>query len=146
LDALAPLDLRGKTAGLIHYGERSADLADGLRKRGAAIDEICLYEWKLPEDTSALEQLVRDIIDGGLDAIAVTSQIQIRHLFQIADKIGKHPQLADALNRRIVVAAVGPVCAAALRAFGVVPHVQPAHPKMGPMMIALSDYFELTAR
>jgi hypothetical protein len=24
--------------------------------------------------------------------------------------------------------------------------VQPAHPKMGPMLIALADYFELTAR
>jgi hypothetical protein len=38
------------------------------------------------------------------------------------------------------------VCATALRSFGVIPHVQPSHPKMGPMMIALSDYFELTAR
>jgi hypothetical protein len=24
--------------------------------------------------------------------------------------------------------------------------VQPAHPKMGPMMIALADYYELTGR
>jgi len=24
--------------------------------------------------------------------------------------------------------------------------VQPAHPKMGPMMVALADYFELTGR
>jgi hypothetical protein len=36
------------------------------------------------------------------------------------------------------------VCASALRAYGVVPHVQPSHPKMGPMLIALADYFELT--
>jgi len=36
--------------------------------------------------------------------------------------------------------------ATALRAVGVIPHVQPAHPKMGPMMIALADYYELTER
>ena len=54
--------------------------------------------------------------------------------------------LTDALNAKVVVAAVGPVCASALRSFGVIPHVQPAHPKMGPMMVALADYFELTGR
>jgi uroporphyrinogen-III synthase len=85
-------------------------------------------------------------VDGRVDAVAVTSQIQIRHLFEIADKLGRRDALADALNRKSVVAAVGPVCATALRSFGVIPHVQPSHPKMGPMMIALADYFELTAR
>ncbi len=146
LQALDPVELRGKTVGLVHYGERNDALADGLRKRGATTDEVCLYEWHLPEDVAPLEGLVEDIIDGRVDAIAVTSQIQIRHLFQIADNLGRRSSLADALNKRIVVAAVGPVCAAALRSYGVIPHVQPSHPKMGPMLIALSDYFELTGR
>ncbi len=146
LQALEPVDLRGKHVGLVHYGERTDAAADELKKRGAAVTEICLYEWHLPEDVSALERLVDEIIAGGVDALAVTSQIQIRHLFEIADKRGKRAALADALNRKTVVAAVGPVCATALRGFGVIPHVQPAHPKMGPMMLALSDYFELTAR
>jgi uroporphyrinogen-III synthase len=146
LQALDAVDLKGRTIGLVHYGERTDAASEGLRKRGAALDEICLYEWRLPEDLAPLSRLVGDIIDGKVDAIAVTSQIQIRHLFQVADKLGKHPDLADALNRRTVVAAVGPVCATALRSFGVIPHVQPSHPKMGPMLIALADYFELTAR
>jgi uroporphyrinogen-III synthase len=146
LQALEAVDLLGKTAGLVHYGERNDAAAEGLRKRGATTSEICLYEWRLPEDVAPLTRLVGEIIDGGIDAVAVTSQIQIRHLFQIADSLGRKDALADALNRRTVVAAVGPVCATALRSFGVVPHVQPSHPKMGPMMIALADYFDLTAR
>ena len=146
LQALEAVDVKGKTISLVHYGERNDAAAEGLRKRGATLDEICLYEWHLPEDETALTKLVGDVIDGKVDAIAVTSQIQIRHLFQIADKLGKHADLADALNRKTVVAAVGPVCATALRSFGVIPHVQPSHPKMGPMLIALADYFELTAR
>lgn len=146
LQALEAVDLRGKTIGLVHYGERNDVAAEGLRQRGATIDEICLYEWRLPEDVAPLARLVGEIIDGRIDAIAVTSQIQIRHLFHIADTLDRRDALADALNRRVVVAAVGPVCAAALRSFGVIPHVQPSHPKMGPMMIALADYFDLTAR
>jgi uroporphyrinogen-III synthase len=146
LQALDAVDVKGKTISLVHYGERNEAAAEGLRKRGATLDEICLYEWHLPADDTALTGLVGDIIAGKVDAIAVTSQIQIRHLFQIADKLGKHPDLADALNRKTVVAAVGPVCATALRSFGVIPHVQPSHPKMGPMLLALADYFDLTAR
>ena len=146
LQALDAVDLKGKTISLVHYGERNDAAAEGLRARGATTTEICLYEWRLPEDLTPLTRLVGDIIDGKVDAIAVTSQIQIRHLFQVADKLGQHADLADALNRKTVVAAVGPVCATALRSFGVIPHVQPSHPKMGPMLIALADYFELTAR
>ena len=146
LQALEPADLHGKAVGLVHYGERNDALTTGLGRRGATISELCLYEWRLPEDVAPLEKLVGEIIDGRVDAVAVTSQIQIRHLFEIADKVGRRTDLADALNRKSVVAAVGPVCATALRSFGVIPHVQPSHPKMGPMMIALADYFDLTAR
>ena len=96
--------------------------------------------------STPLERLVGEIIDGRVDAIVITSQIQSRHLFQVAATIGKTRELTEALNARVVVAAVGPVCAAALRSVGVIPHVQPAHPKMGPMMIALADYYELTDR
>ena len=146
LQALESIDLAGKTVALVHYGERNETAAGGLQQRGAILGEICLYEWRLPDDVAPLTRLVDEIIGGRVDALAITSQIQIRHLFQIADIAGKSEALADALNRRVVVAAVGPVCATALRSFGVVPHVQPSHPKMGPMLRALADYFELTAR
>jgi uroporphyrinogen-III synthase len=146
LQALEPVAVAGKTVGFLHYGERNETAADGLRARGAAVDEVCLYEWRLPDDVAPLRRLVGEILDGRIDAIVITSQIQCRHLFQIAAALGKSRELTDALNARVVVAAVGPVCAAALRAVGVIPHVQPAHPKMGPMMVALADYYELTER
>ena len=146
LQALEPLELKSKSIALVHYGERNQHSAEALKGRGAALTEICLYEWRLPDDVVPLQQLVDEILDGKIDALAVTSQIQIRHLFEIADKLAKRSALVDALNRKTIVAAVGPVCAAALRSYGVIPHVQPSHPKMGPMLLALSDYFDLTGR
>jgi uroporphyrinogen-III synthase len=146
LQSLEAIGVTGRRLALVHYGERNETAAGGLRERGASLHEICLYEWRLPDDTAPLERLVEEIIEGKVDAIAVTSQIQIRHVFQIADKLGRRDALIDALGRKVVVAAVGPVCASALRAHGVVPHVQPSHPKMGPMLIALADYFELTGQ
>ena len=144
LDAMAPLDLDGKSVGLVHYGEKNVALAAALAARGAHLEELFLYEWQLPEDVEKLNVLVGEIIDGRVDAIAFTSQIQCRHLFQIAHDLGKSDRLAQALNADVVVAAVGPVCAEALQVLGVTPDVIPSRPKMGPMISALAEYFELT--
>lgn len=144
--ALTENDLNGRAVGLLHYGERSEAVTSAFAHRGAVVEELCLYEWRLPEDTSALETLVSELIAGSMDAIAFTSQIQARHLFEVADRTGRAAALVDALNSRVIVAAIGPVCASALRARGVVPHVMPSHPKMGPLVVALADYLELTGR
>ena len=146
LDALLAIDIDRKAVALLHYGERSSELADALKARGAELEELCLYEWLMPDDVEPLRTLVRELIDGRVDAVAFTSQVQCRHLFQVAAGLGRSDELADALNSRIVVAAIGPVCAAALNTLGVTPRVLPAHPKMGPMVAALADYFELSGR
>ena len=143
LEALAAVDLAGRDVALVHYGERNAALSDALRARGANLDEVCPYEWALPEDIEPLKALVRDPASQ-LDAIALTSQIQVRNLFAVATALGLAPSLAAALNTDIIVAAVGPVCADALKEAGVTPDVQPADPKMGPLLTALADYIELT--
>jgi uroporphyrinogen-III synthase len=140
--ALEPLALEGAGVALLHYGERNAALTDALRARGARLDELCLYEWRLPGSVAPLETLVTEIIDQKVDAVAFTSQIQARHLFQIAAESGRAGELRDALNEKTVVASVGPTCTAALRALGVEAHVEPEHPKMAPMVQALLKHFE----
>lgn len=142
LKVLEHVSLEGIGVALQHYGERNAVLADALLARGARLEEITLYEWLLPDDTGPLKDLVREIVVGRVDAIAFTSQIQIRHLFQIAEGQELREQLADAMNGRIVVASVGPICTTVLHSFGVAPHVVPEHPKMGPMVVELARYIE----
>jgi uroporphyrinogen-III synthase len=145
LDALNAEELQGKGVALLHYGERNLPLASALRERGAALEELCLYEWELPEDVEPLKALVRSLVDGQMDAIALTSQIQWRHLVDVAATLGLASALVDAMRRDVVVAAIGPVCASALNAHGITPDVLPAHPKMGALITALADYIELSA-
>jgi uroporphyrinogen-III synthase len=85
---------------------------------------------------------VHELIDGRVDAIAFTTQIQCRHLFRVAGDMGLCQQLVDALNAKAVVAAVGPICTEVLRFFGVTPDVVPTRPKLGPLMNSLSNYFQ----
>jgi uroporphyrinogen-III synthase len=145
LDGLSGVDLSVKGVALVHYGEPNHVLANELTARGARLEEWCLYEWLLPEDIKPLAALVGRLIDRGVDAIAFTSQIQCRNLFRLAAEVGKSDELVSVLNDHTIVAAIGPVCAAALRAMGITPDVQPAHPKMGALIAALADYVELSA-
>jgi len=141
LDELAKLDLSGQVVGVVHYGERNEMVTEALHERGAKMHELCLYEWLMPEDTSALQRLVTDCIQRYIDAIAFTSQVQVRHLFLIASSMGCEDELATALQRNVVVASVGPTCTAVLQKYGVTPHIVPEHPKMGHLIKALADSF-----
>jgi uroporphyrinogen-III synthase len=144
LQGLAAIELDGRGVLLVHYGERNVAMTDALRARGARLDDVCPYVWALPDDVAPIEAVVRDAIAGRLDAMLFTNQIQCRHLFQIAGAMGLAEPLAASLNGEIVVGAVGPVAAEALRAAGVTPDVMPASPNMGSLITAVADYFELT--
>jgi uroporphyrinogen-III synthase len=146
LDALASTNLDGVPVLLLHYGERNPVITAELTARGAMVEDVCLYEWALPEDLAPLHDMVRRVVAADVDALLVTSQIQFRHLLEIAGQAGLAGALVDALNQHVIVGAVGPVCAAALRAGGVVPDVLPASPNSASLVGALAEYFELTAR
>jgi uroporphyrinogen-III synthase len=141
LAKLAEVDLAGKGVALLHYGEKTLEVAQAIRDRGAKLHELCLYEWALPEDIEPLRRLVTDIIDGRFEAVAFTSKAQVHHLFRVAAlETGGAERLAQALRTRVIVAAVGPTCSAAVVGFGVTPQVVPTQPKMGPMVEALAEY------
>jgi uroporphyrinogen-III synthase len=144
LDALQSIDVAGVAAALVHYGERNEPLAAALRNRGAHLRELCLYEWQLPENVEPLRELIADLVQARVDAVAFTSKVQCRHLFQVAAAMGCAGDLVDALNSKTTVAVIGPVCRAALREHGVTSHVMPATPKMAPLVAAIAEHFEST--
>src|SRR5687767_11845364 len=54
LSAMASLDLVNAEVTVVHYGERNAMLAHAIRQRGASLHELCVYEWRLPDDIGPL--------------------------------------------------------------------------------------------
>jgi uroporphyrinogen-III synthase len=141
LDAMAGMDLSGADVTLVHYGERSEALADALRLRGGSLNELCVYEWLLPDDIGPLQRLARDIVTRDVDAVIFTSQVQWKHLSRVASDLGLAEEIVQALNTHVVVASVGPICSAALTDAGVRPRVVPDNPKMGPLVAALAQHW-----
>ena len=89
---------------------------------------------------------MQSLLTGGVDALAVTCQVQFRHLFEVAERRQRAEELLRALNERVVVGAVGVTCNVVLQSFGVRPKVIPDHPKMGPLVAALMRHLELSRR
>jgi len=145
IDSLSEVELAGRSVLLFNYGERSETLSETLLARRANLREFWLYRWQLPLELAGLEGLVRSIVEREVDALAITCQIQFRHLYQVAERLDLGRELLEALRKDVVVAAVGPTCRAIVEVHGVRPHVTPEHPKMGPLVMALMRYLDLKA-
>ncbi len=144
IDALCAVDLAGSSVAVVHYGERNQRLAEFLKSVCDSVMDMCLYEWELSSDLGPVVRMIDKVLNKEVDVLAFTSQIQVRHLMAIASDLGVDEELVAAM-RRLVVAAIGPTCADALKRIGIEPGVVPEHPKMGFMVRELSKRFMLTA-
>ena len=136
LAALDALPVAGREATVVHYGERNEPIVSALGARGAVVRELIVYEWQVPLDVAPLVAAIDSIIKGDVPILALTSQIQLRHLLFVAGPL-RQP-LVDALNRRVLVGAVGPTCAAACFEAGIADVVVPQQPKLAPMLLAIA--------
>ena len=141
--AIQDMDLKQKEVAVQAYGGPNNLLTRTLNERGANVREVSLYTWGLPEDQSPVLQLVDKLVAGEIAAVAFTSQPQVGNLVTIAAHAGSEEVLRQALNSEsVVVASVGPVCTRRLREEKIKVDVEPEHPHMGNLVIALAEYFQ----
>lgn len=142
-DLLAEIDgeelsLVGKRVVVQEYGVRNQALLDALGSRGGRVLPVPVYAWRLPDDIEPLARAAAALCDGDADGLLVTSQQQLRHLFQVAEGAGCLDALKTALRTRALVASVGPITSEALAEHGIGVDVEPEHPKMGHLVRALA--------
>jgi len=112
------------------YGVSNPELTAGLHERGAKLSAVNVYQWALPEDTSPLREAVSAVTNGRVPVALFTTGIQVTHLFQIAEEMGRHQELRAAF-RDVLVGSIGPSTSETLRHFGIRVDLEPSHPKMG---------------
>ncbi len=143
IEALKETDLAGKQVAVQAYGAPAGFLTKSLAQRGANVQEITLYTWGLPQDQSPVFALIDDLAQGKIEAVAFTSQPQVTNLISIAASAGKEESLRSSLaSDGVAVASVGPVCTRRLQDSHINVNVQPGHPHMGNLVLALADYLE----
>lgn len=140
LEVLPEAVVHDRGIALVHDGGGDVALAQALRDRGARLIELRSYEWRIPDDRAPMEALIGQLIEGRIDAVAFTSQVQVRHLFDVAADSSRSAALRYALRHRTVTASIGPTCSRALEELGALPHVVASPPKMRPLVTAIAAH------
>ena len=120
----------GRRVAVQEYGVTNPELSAGLKERGAIPTLVNVYQWAFPEDLTPLQNAVDSIIHGDVHVLLVASSIQIRHLFEIAERMGKASALHEALSR-VVITSIGPLTSEELRSRDLSVDIECTHPKMG---------------
>ena len=139
--AASDLPLAGRQVIVQRYGGPDAELPTYLRQQGANCQELTLYDWGLPDDPEPVVNLIDRMAAGQVDALAFTSRPQVPNLLTIADQAGRASQLRASLDAGVVIASVGPVCTRKLQEHHIRVDVEPDHPHMGSLVLALADHF-----
>jgi uroporphyrinogen-III synthase len=124
------LDLRDKYVAVQEYGISNPELLEGLRERGAHVTPVPVYQWDFPEDRAPLQAAVNSVIARRIDVAIFTTSVQVNHLFQIAEQVGKKDALKAGLQN-VVKASIGPTTSEVLRSYGLSIDLEASHPKMG---------------
>ncbi|HWC39516.1 MAG TPA: uroporphyrinogen-III synthase, partial [Acidimicrobiales bacterium] len=130
-----------------HYGEGNPTALDSLRRTGADVIEVPVYQWRLPDDDEPARRLVEAACAGVLDAVTFTSAPAVANLMRIAEAHGLDEDLKTTFNQRDVVAAcVGPVCAQGAYAAGLDEPLTPATGRLGLLVRSLTEAMQSRRR
>lgn len=127
---------RGRHVYVQEYGRTNQELVEALLERAESVRQVKTYAWTLPEDLTPLHDAIERIARGDAEVALFTSGIQLSHLLEVAAERGAVERLRAGLGR-MVIASVGPLTSEALRAQGLAPDIEPEHPKLGHLMVAL---------
>jgi uroporphyrinogen-III synthase len=141
-EVLAEIDALGlasdRVAYVQEYGRTNRELLEALEQRPVrSVRQVRTYEWTLPRDLSPLRAAIERIAKGEADVALFTSGVQLTHLLRVAEELGQVESLLRGLSR-VVIASVGPLTTEALVAAGLPPDIEPEHPKLGHLMVALA--------
>jgi uroporphyrinogen-III synthase len=136
IEALKPLDLKGRRVALQLYGnDPNMQLQTFLRERGADFSTVAPYVYGNAADDATVKSLLERMANGEVDAIAFTSKLQIERL--VNQQPG--PLVKRALSNT-KIAAVGPIVAEAIRSAGFEVASSPEHSWfMKPLVVALTE-------
>lgn len=125
--------VQGRCVAVQEYGVPNTAFYDAISIREGRVMPVPVYRWSLPDDTGPLEQGIRDTVAGVFDVLLFTSAQQLTNVLAVANRLG----LEEAWRRSAeccLVGSVGPTATSALTSSGVRVDIEPAHPKMGPLV------------
>ncbi len=119
LDAFNGFDIQNKKIGIPRTMSARDKLPDVLMAKGAHVHIAEAYSSELPVNTELVKKLIKNIIEGKIDAVTFTSTLTVNNLFKMANDKEMDDMLEVLRNGKVIVGAIGPVTAQPLKNEGI---------------------------
>ena len=140
IDHLLDRGVDGTTVAVQHHGSGSDGIDDALAQAGAEVTPFVVYRWGPAPDPAAVTASTREAAAGEIDVVVFTSAPAVQAWWAAAQEAGVADEIVRRSRDDLLIAAVGPVTAAPLRAKGVEPLV-PERSRMGALIRAVLLHF-----
>ncbi len=132
------LPVKGLRVAVQEYGMPNPALHEALQRRGAAVFQVPIYKWALPDDLVLLRRALENMMAGEVAVLLITNAAQVDHVMQVLELDGKVEFFRSAVTK-MVVASIGPTTSERLRYHGWPVDFEPSHSKMGILVKELSE-------
>jgi uroporphyrinogen-III synthase len=139
-EMLSRVDLRDHRVGLQLYPDKDhSALIGAIAAQGAEIDVVLPYVYDAQAADTNIVTAIDEMVQGRIDAIALTNLGQVRRLVEVARAHGCEDKLRDGLARTLI-ASVGPVVSDELKSHGLRTDIYPANDAffMKPLISAMA--------
>jgi uroporphyrinogen-III synthase len=140
VEMLSRVDLRGHRVGLQLYPDKDhSALIAAISAQGAEVDTVTPYVYDAQAAETNIITAIDEMVQGRIDAIALTNLGQVRRLVEVARAHGCEARLREGLERT-PIASVGPVVSDELKSHGLRTDIYPANDAffMKPLISAMA--------
>jgi len=144
IQSLQQRGISGKSIYIPRTSEAPPALARRLREIGGKVQEVYVYESRLPIDNNLKESFFQDLIGGRIHAIVFSSSLGVKNLFQMLTEQVSLEKLRDIMNSRLTIVAIGPTTAETLAEMGLRVDVMPEKHLFEEALSALAFHWRET--
>lgn len=140
-DYLLAGSVAGQRIAVQHHGAGADGLDESLATAGAEVVSLTVYRWGPPAEPELVERSAQEAAAGEVDAVLFTSAPGAAAWIRTAERLGQLDRIRTrATGGRLLLAAVGPVTAAPLRAADL-RAVLAVRGRLGSLARCVFDYF-----
>jgi uroporphyrinogen-III synthase len=125
LEVLKPKNVTGKVIRIPRTTSATPTLTDQLTAMGANVQEIHVYESGLPVDEALKAKFFEDLTCGRIDAVLFGSGLSAKNIFKMLTEKAPMEKLREIMAKKVVVVAIGPTTAEALKELNIKVDVVP---------------------
>jgi uroporphyrinogen-III synthase len=142
IESLQQRHVYGKSIWIPRTSQASPALAKRLRQMDNNVQEVYVYESRLPVDPELTAQFLQDLVGGQIHAIIFSSSLGVKNLFRMLAEQVSTEKLRQIMHSKLTIVAIGPTTAETLAEMGLKVDVMPEKHLFEETLNALAQYWD----